>query len=384
MAAEGYDLEVDSAFLLVHHVPYVTAARIVKLGTIVTALTLAGPNRTAQPPDHTVHFYGELPCDAEGTALIAIINSSGNQQLTPTIAVNHFFSSKPVGGVYPDYYEKIRTYVEILGAQARQIDPAATARPHRAPQRQPDDTADSVFLIPDTNSARANIALLNAKFAGHKIGIIGLGGTGSYVLDLVAKTPVSEIHLFDGDEFQVHNAFRAPGAPDGDSLNRPQKLLKVAYFAAIYGRMHRGIRSHAVFLTAQNADLLNGLSFAFVCVDSAGVRSFVINRLLALGIPFIDVGLGVNIVDECLIGSLRVTAGSEGKKDHLPARIGQEELEGNEYAPNIQIADLNCLNAALAVIRWKKMLGFYQDLKHEHNSLYFVNTGKLINDDTAA
>jgi hypothetical protein len=148
--------------------------------------------------------------------------------------------------------------------------------------------------------------------------------------------------------------------------------------------MHRGIRSHAVFLTDQNAIQLNGLSFAFVCVDSAGVRSFIINRLLALGIPFIDVGLGVNIVDECLIGSLRVTAGSERKKDHLPSRIGQEELEGNEYAPNIQIADLNCLNAALAVIRWKKMLGFYQDLKHEHNSLYFVNTGKLINDDTAA
>jgi hypothetical protein len=34
-----------------------------------------------------------------------------------------------------------------------------------------------------------------------KIAIIGLGGTGSYVLDLAAKTPVKEIHLFDGDKF---------------------------------------------------------------------------------------------------------------------------------------------------------------------------------------
>ena len=47
---------------------------------------------------------------------------------------------------------------------------------------------------------------------------MGLGGTGSYVLDLVAKTPVWEIHLFDGDAFLQHNAFRSPGAPSLDEL----------------------------------------------------------------------------------------------------------------------------------------------------------------------
>jgi tRNA A37 threonylcarbamoyladenosine dehydratase len=52
------------------------------------------------------------------------------------------------------------------------------------------------------------------------------GGTGSYVLDFVAKTPVKEIHLFDGDIFDQHNAFRAPGAPSGEELE--QRLKKVA------------------------------------------------------------------------------------------------------------------------------------------------------------
>jgi len=39
---------------------------------------------------------------------------------------------------------------------------------------------------------------------------------------------------------------------------------------------------------------------------------------------------------------------------------------------NIQVADLNCLNATLAVIRWKKMCGFYFDLKHERYSSYTI------------
>ena len=41
--------------------------------------------------------------------------------------------------------------------------------------------------------------------------VIGLGGTGAYVLDFFVKTPVREIRAFDLDAFHVHNAFRSPG-----------------------------------------------------------------------------------------------------------------------------------------------------------------------------
>ena len=78
-----------------------------------------------------------------------------------------------------------------------------------------------------------------------KIAIIGLGGTGSYVLDLVAKTPVKEIHLFDGDTFLQHNAFRSPGAPSGEELRA--KLPKVTYLKNAYGKMHTGIVAHPVY-----------------------------------------------------------------------------------------------------------------------------------------
>ena len=72
------------------------------------------------------------------------------------------------------------------------------------------DPEDSVFLYEDTASSHAlDIVAINAKLKPLRIVIVGLGGTGSYVLDFVAKTPVKEIHLFDGDTFLQHNAFRS-------------------------------------------------------------------------------------------------------------------------------------------------------------------------------
>ncbi|MGB7493085.1 MAG: hypothetical protein WBW05_01660, partial [Candidatus Acidiferrum sp.] len=53
----------------------------------------------------------------------------------------------------------------------------------------------------------------------------------------------------------------------------------------------------------------------------------------------------------------------------------------DDYNRNIQIADLNALNAALAVIKWKKLFGFYRDLKFEHHSQFSIDTNLLLNED---
>jgi hypothetical protein len=129
--SEGYDVRVCGGYLLVHHIPYVTPHKIVDYGTLVCPLTLAGPNRIGKPKDHTIHFKGETPCHYDGTPLIEIINNSKTVQLTEEIVVNHYFSSKPRSGKYSDYYEKIRTYSEILSSQAKAIDSLVTSKPHK-------------------------------------------------------------------------------------------------------------------------------------------------------------------------------------------------------------------------------------------------------------
>ncbi len=147
--------------------------------------------------------------------------------------------------------------------------------------------------------------------------------------------------------------------------------------------MRRGIKAFPVKITEENIDLLKGLSYVFICIDSNSARSMIISRLLQFDIPFIDAGLGVNIADENLIGTLRITVGTPAKYDHIPNRIGSAETDDNEYATNIQIADLNALNALIAVNKWKKLCGFYQDLKEEHNTTFTINTGQLLHGDHA-
>jgi hypothetical protein len=241
-----------------------------------------------------------------------------------------------------------------------------------------------VFKYPDTNSSRAGIEYLNRKFENQKIAIVGMGGTGSYILDQVAKTPVKEIHIFDGDIFQLHNAFRSPGAVSAEKLETDNGIKKVDYYYQIYSNMHNGIKPHSKYIKPENIQELKGFSYAFISIDKNQARYNITKLLLAMGVTFIDVGLGVNKFEDSLNGAIRITVGSATKNDHLDLRIGSYEFEENEYGNNIQIADLNGLNAMLAVMKWKKLSGFYQDIKKEHNNLLFTNTNKLFNEDYSA
>ncbi len=374
---EGYEIEVKGGYLIAHQIPYVNSRREVKFGKLISTLILNN-NITMKPDNHVISFMGEHPCNKDGTIITAIQHQNLNQPLFDGLVINQSFSNKPPQG-YPDYYQKVTRYAEIISAPAKSIDPTVNARTFKVIE---DSEDESVFNYIDTNSSRANIYQLNSKFKGQRIGIIGLGGTGSYILDLVAKTPVDEILLFDGDVFLQHNAFRAPGAPTAETLNK--QLMKVDYFASIYSNMRKGIKAHPVNVTEENIEQLNGLTYVFVCIDSNSARSMIISKLRNMGITFIDVGLGVNIADDNLVGTVRVTVGSPTKHDHIPNRIGAETIDDNEYATNIQIADLNAVNALLAVIKWKKLCGFYQDLKEEHHSTYTINTAQLLHDDFTA
>lgn len=374
---EGFEIEVSGGYLIAHHIPYVNSSRQIKYGKLITTLALNN-DVTLRPDTHVISFMGEYPCNKDGSIITAIQHSNTNQQLGDGIVMNYSFSNKPPDG-YDNYYHKISRYAEIISAPAKSIDKTVTAQTFKVLVCSEDE---SIFLYTDSNSSRANINQLNGKFKGQRIGIVGLGGTGSYVLDLVAKTPVDEILLFDGDEFLQHNAFRSPGAASIEILNKQMK--KVDYYSSIYSQMRRGIKAYSEKITENNIDLLQELSYVFVCIDSNSARSMIISRLKQFGITFIDVGLGVNIADENLIGTLRVTVGTSVKYDHIPNRIGAAETDDNEYATNIQIADLNALNALMAVIKWKKLCGFYQDLKEEHNSTFTINTGQLIHEDHTA
>ena len=374
---EGYDVEVRAGFLLVKNVPYVNAARQVLRGTLVSELTLAG-DVTTTPNTHVATFSGEAPCNCEGAALSKVVINNNAQELAPGLKVQHTFSSKPLPPQtgYPDYYVKMTQYIAILSDQARAIDPTVTAQIYPAVVAE---ETESVFCYIDIASSRAQIVPVTAKLETGPVAIVGVGGSGAYVLDLIAKTPVQEIHLFDADVFSQHNAFRAPGAASLEQLRaRP---TKVDYLTTMYSAMRRKIHPHPVYVTAANIAELAGMTFVFLCIDSSDAKKVIVDFLIERGIPFVDVGMGVNVVDGALTGIVRTTTVTPQYNTHVQKRISFASDDGNEYVSNIQIAELNALNAVMAVIRWKKLLGFYADLEKEHSASYAITGNELLNED---
>jgi hypothetical protein len=375
---EGYDIEIRSGHLLVKSVPYVNAQKQLKRGTLVSKLNLAN-DATAKPDDHVAFFVGEYPCDQNGAPIARIHNQSAKKQLGENLSIDHTFSAKPLNGPYENYHAKMTTYVAILSGPAQRIDSTWSAKTFPVIHATEEE---SVFKYIDTASSRAEIAAVSAKLGLDRVAIVGLGGTGSYVLDLVAKTHVKEVHLFDGDTFFQHNAFRSPGAPSGAELE--EKLSKTAYFERIYSRMRRGIVSHPIYIDSTNIDQLQGMNFVFLCLDNGKVKKLIVEELDRFAIPFVDVGMGVFLTEHALGGILRVTTSTVRQREHVAAKHRIPFSEGavpNEYNTNIQIADLNALNAALAVIKWKKLFRFYHDFENEHYSTYTIDGNKLINED---
>jgi len=366
---EGYEVEVRAGHLLVHSVPYVTSKREVAKGILASELTLAG-DVTAPPRSHVAYFVGSHPCTRDGVVISAIKHGSNPKDLGEGLMASHSFSNKPAAG-YADHYSKMTRYIEIIEAHAQALDPLATARTFRPVAVSQEE---SVFAYLDTASSRAGITALAERLASQRVAIVGLGGTGSYILDLLAKTPVRDIHLFDDDMFLSHNAFRAPGAASIDALR--ERCTKVSYLQNKYSRMHTRIFPHACRVTASTD--FSDIDFVFVCVDNGEMRKTIAEALLAARTPFIDTGMGIQWTEGGgLCGICRVTTVTPEKNDHLssmPMGGGQD----NAYSLNIQIAELNSLNAALAVIRWKKLCGFYQDIENEHQLLYAIDTSQLV------
>jgi hypothetical protein len=379
---DGYEVSIAAGYLLIGHIPYVNDEREVKYGMLLADLTLSG-DITAKPENHIAYFSGDCPCDRKGRPLSSLVFAGTLElRVTRNVYINYTLSSKPMPtGCYADYYDKMTTYVAILGSEAQAIDPEATAQTY-VPITE--EHSESTFRYLDTASSRAGISALTNKLAIPRIAIVGLGGTGSYILDLIAKIPVREIHLFDGDRYLQHNAFRAPGAPTIDDLRR--RPMKVNYLADMYSPMHRGIIPHGYNLDEANVPELDGMSFVFLAVDDGSSKKRIVQRLEIMKIPFIDVGMGVYEVNESLAGLVRTTvsAGPYAAREAARSRISFGPNDSsNVYTRNIQIADLNALNAALAVIAFKKLMGFYNDLEHERFIAYAIDTNSLINEDHA-
>ncbi len=374
---EGFDLALSASnnHLLIRGVPYVVSVKEVRYGTLVAPLNFNG-DVLNPPPNHVIYFIGEQPCELDGKIIAGIVNPSPPCDVDKDLRVDRTFSGRPPQP-FADYYEKITAYVQILEGPARAIDPRVTSRTFPPYEMQ---VNESVFRYADTASSRAKITALSARLEAGMVAIVGLGGTGSYVLDFLAKTPIKEIHVFDGDIFSSHNAFRSPGAASLGALR--ERPTKIAHHKRTYENVRHEIIGHEYSITKTNVAELDPMEFVFLCMDGGFGKKVIVDHLVARGIGFIDVGMGLDGERGSIAGLVTTTTCTGANGDHIGNRISFAEPDpDDEYNGNIQIAELNAFNAALAVIKWKKLRGFYAAAQNEHFTVYTVTENTLINDD---
>lgn len=357
LVERGYAVAFDSKCLIVRDIPYLDEKGELKWGAIVAKLIFVDEAQVIQD-DHQIYFTGSHPHQLDGTPIRNLAGGECKIQLSEACAdvvVERSFSNKPKGtGKFENFFEKIESYVAIISGPAME---RHGANPLSYRSVETGDEADPIFKVQDTLTSRAQIGDLNAGFANEVIAVIGLGGTGGYLLDMLVKCPIPEIRGFDGDNFYVHNAFRSPGRLDASELG--QKKAEV--YRGRYENFRNGLRLESTYIDQSSAEALAGVTFAFVCVDKGSARSAIFDLLIELGIPFIDVGMGLKRKDGPISGMLRVTYYSKEGAAAMRARQLAEmsDTPENLYKANIQIAELNAMNACLALVRYKQLLGFY-------------------------
>ena len=142
--------------------------------------------------------------------------------------------------------------------------------------------------------------------------------------------------------------------------------------------MRNGVVAREFDVTAENVEVLGDLDFVFVAVDDNETRQWLLPALDGMEVPFVDVGMGIEKTNDKLLGLVR-TSFCETPKSSAERRGEGGLRDVGEYERNVQIVELNALNAALAVIRWKKHRGFYLDLGQEDRSTYTIDGNHMSN-----
>jgi molybdopterin/thiamine biosynthesis adenylyltransferase len=122
-----------------------------------------------------------------------------------------------------------------------------------------------------------------------RVGIIGLGGTGSVVLEQLTHLGVGDFMLIDADVVERTNLNRLVGATEAD-ISKP----KVEVAAALAKRINSKVRVETIrdsVLLARVAEQLVDVDFLFACTDSHGSRAVLNQLAYQYLIPAIDMGV---------------------------------------------------------------------------------------------
>lgn len=139
---------------------------------------------------------------------------------------------------------------------------------------------------------RAFGAAGQARLRRLRVAVIGVGGTGSVVLEQLAHLGVGNLLLIDPDVIELSNLNRVVGATPAD-VGRPKVDVAAALVERIQpgahvGRLQADVRDQAV------ARHLLDVHFFFGCTDSQGSRAVLSQLAYQYVVPGIDMGVAIH------------------------------------------------------------------------------------------
>jgi molybdopterin/thiamine biosynthesis adenylyltransferase len=125
-----------------------------------------------------------------------------------------------------------------------------------------------------------------------RVGIIGLGGGGSHIIQQLAHVGIQHFTLYDPDVVDETNLNRLVGATARDAIDTTSKL-------EVAERVIRGLNPNAEIISLstkwqENDHPLRLCDVVVGCVDSFGERADLERFLRRFLIPYIDIGMEVH------------------------------------------------------------------------------------------
>jgi len=128
-----------------------------------------------------------------------------------------------------------------------------------------------------------------------RIGIVGLGGTGSIILEQLAHLGIRRFLLIDPDVVERTNLNRLVGATESD-IGKSKVQVAAAYATRINPSADIEIRRGSVLL-AREAEELVATDFVFCCTDSQGSRAVLNQFAYQYLVPVIDMGVAIVVAE---------------------------------------------------------------------------------------
>jgi molybdopterin/thiamine biosynthesis adenylyltransferase len=145
------------------------------------------------------------------------------------------------------------------------------------------------------NLSRQEIAFgkpFNAKLQSLRVAVVGLGGTGSSVATLLARTGIGELILIDGDNLEKTNMNRVRGYKGTDIGHKKAESLST-FIKSL--DLIISVTTISNFLNGEAIDALSSADVILGCTDDIYGRDLMNQALYYYGLAYIDLGIAGNV-----------------------------------------------------------------------------------------